>query len=344
MDLLLKSACIATAMSAQVMLGADTPFRADLHNLRPHAGAQRIAKRIFNLMKNSPIREAHRPYDIDGEVQDPYSLRCAAQILGACEELLTRAMNTLTTEANSVTDNPVILPKNIGGKERYIDIVSGGHFHGMPVAIDIYGLLQAAGILSTLINVRCQRYVDENRNKGLGADLKWPGLSDSADWQKKQSVWSGMMIPEYVSASLTNYIWGACMPTHLMSIPTDAGQEDHVSMAANLGLRTLDILPRLGNILALEFAFIAQAAAIRKQMDYIPSRIAHKTGGYDIRRYQWDKKDRYLNAVGEEILEKIYSIFPPVIEDRYMSEQIEDLSNHIISGDFANIAAKSGCL
>ena len=107
-----------------------------------------------------------------------------------------------------------------GGKylDQYVDIVSGGHFHGMPIAIDLYGMVQATSVMSTLINVRCARYVDEARNKGLGSDLKWTDYNDPSGAKIKHAVSSGMMIPEYVTASLTNMMWGLSMPSHLFSL------------------------------------------------------------------------------------------------------------------------------
>jgi histidine ammonia-lyase len=326
-SLLLQSACLATAMSAQVMLGADTPFQADLHALRPHSGAQKVAATIHELMKDSPIRESHRLIEVDGEVQDPYNLRCAGQILGACQELLERAQHTFQIEANSVTDNPVILPDAEG---RYTRVVSGGHFHGMPIATDLYGLLQAAGIMASLTNARCQRYIDSGRNKGMGSYLMWPGVTDDPTLQALQSVSSGMMIPEYTSAGLVNSIWGQGIPSHLMSVSTSAGQEDHVSMAANVGLRLQNIIPQLAHMIAIEFAFIGQAAAIRKQMEWIPTKVAKPDGSG---RHYWQEGERRLNPVGEKILDKVYSVFPPVKEDRYMADQLEALSGLVLSGD-----------
>jgi histidine ammonia-lyase len=209
MDILLKTASITAALSTQVMLGADTSFREDLHELRKHPGGIKVAKWIFELMKESPIRNAHRRYDIDGEIQDPYNIRCAAQILGTCAELIDECRKTLLIEANSVTDNPVILKATINSglsdgtknnyEDKYVEIVSGGHFHGMPIAVRIYNLFQAMGMMASLSNLRCARYVDKDRNKGLGSDLKWIGLSE-----EDLAVSSGMMIPEYSSAALTS--------------------------------------------------------------------------------------------------------------------------------------------
>jgi len=362
-DALLKTAAITTALSTQVMLGADTPFREDLHRLRPHAGAQRVAGWIFALMKNSPLRDAHQPHDIDGELQDPYNIRCAAQILGTCAELLDRARATFRIEANSVTDNPIALPFRPGadGKlERfagqYVDIVSGGHFHGMPVAVDLYGLVQASAIVATLVNLRCARFVDASRNKGLGSDLKWPGDLDRTmpagkthpkheELKRRQSVSSALMIPEYATASLANAIWGLAMPSHLFSIPTDAGQEDHVSMAANVGLRLHDALARLADALAIELAFGYQAAMIRREMRGIPSRAPvdrEKSGG---KRREWiplKAAECELSPVSEEVLDEIGKHFKVVTQDRSLSGELAVLAREVLEGSFVRRAERAG--
>ena len=267
---LVDTAAIATALTGQAMFAADTPYRRDLHALRPHPGAQRIAARIHGLFAKSPIRDFHRRFDVDGEVQDPYNLRCAAQVLGACDDLVARAIRTIEIEANSVTDNPIDVSRH-GRTPTADDIVSGGHFHGMPIAVDAYGLIQAAGVAARLVNMRCVRYVDAARNRGLGPQLKWPGDGSMAPdkvargrTKEVLATENGMLIPEYVSGGLANYIWGLAMPSHLMSVSTDSGQEDHVSMAANVAIRAHDAAIRLSEALAIELAYAAQAAAIRK--------------------------------------------------------------------------------
>lgn len=379
LDRLLKTAAIATALSAQVMLGADTPFREDLQQLRPHPGSLRVARWLFALMANSPMREAHRHFDVDGEIQDPYNLRCAPQILGACADLLERARCTFATEAASVTDNPIILKagaefgraqhdaKATQFVDQYVDIVSGGHFHGMPIAVDVYGLLQACAIMARLSNMRVVRYVDGQKNKGLGDDLKWGGNLDYvAKWdlikrwteesgmalppdfqvhidnirkekdgiEKEQAISSAMMIPEYVSAGLTNWIWGSCMPVHLFSLSTDAGQEDHVSMAANVVTRLHDTLPRLAEVLAIELAFAAQAAALRKQMRCIPS-LLHYWHPLGLAETQ-------LNAVGEAVLAAIESLFPLVTRDRPLAGDISRLGEAVLQGQIVRTAEEAG--
>jgi histidine ammonia-lyase len=379
LERLLKTAAIATALSAQVMLGADTPFRDDLHQLRPHAGSVRMARWLFALMADSPMREAHRHFDVDGEIQDPYNLRCAPQILGACADLLERARSTFATEAASVTDNPIILKAGAEfGKaghaaeagqfmDQHVDIVSGGHFHGMPIAIDVYGLLQACAIMARLSNMRVVRYVDGQKNKGLGDDLKWGGNLDVLEkWElikqwfeqsgkalpndfqahidrmrnekvnieKMQAISSTFMIPEYVSAGLTNWIWGSCMPVHLFSLSTDAGQEDHVSMATNVVTRLHDTLPRVAEVLAIELAFAAQSAALRKEMRCIPSRL-HFWHPLEI-------ADTHLNAVGEAVRATIESLFPPVTRDRPLANDITRLGDAVLQGQIVRSAEAAG--
>ncbi len=341
MQNLLAHAALATALTAQVMKGSDTPFRADLHLLRPHPGARKVASWIWQLMQDSPIRESHRAYSKDEKIQDPYNLRCAAQILGACAELIDDARKTLEIEANAVTDNPVILEltdeklemlwkEKFDGSEsafskqqlqekigQYIDIVSGGHFHGMPVAVRLYGFLEAMGIMSRLSNMRAARYVDEGRNEGLGADLIW-----YEEDEEKRKISSGMMIPEYVSASLTNYIWGAAMPAHLFSLSTDAGQEDHVSMSAGLAVRVLETLPRLREVLAIELASAAQARALREKRK--------------------DKQGEYhLSPACEQVITKIRETFPPVKDDRVLSDQLKGLAKVVKDGGLVRLASET---
>lgn len=336
---LLHNAALATSLAAQVMLGGDAPFRPDLHALRPHPGAVKVAGWVWALMQDSPMREFHRRYDVDGEVQDPYSLRCAAQILGACAELIDEAEATLLVEANAVTDNPVILPQG----NQFTDVVSGGHFHGMPVATRLYGLVQALAIMARLSNMRSARYVDEERNKGMPGDLKWPGLSD-----RQKAISSTMMIPEYASAALTNWIWGAAMPSHLLSISTDAGQEDHVSMSAPLAVRLWQTLPRAAEVLAIELAFAAQAAAVRKAVPGIPTRI-HREQSVNPEVYaaddpylvRWSKADRKLSPAGEAVVARIARAFPPVKHDRVLGPQLQALAELVERGELVQVAART---
>jgi len=353
---LLDTAIVNTALATQVLLGSDAPFGEDLITLRPHPGAVKVSAKLRRLIRGSPLREAHRDFDIDGEVQDPYNLRCAPQILGACAELIDDAAQTFVCEANSVTDNPLLLtdPKAAG---RLTRIVSGGHFHGMPIAVKLYSLLQAVGIVAQLSNVRCVRYVDRARNKGLGGVLLWNGLSSA-----ERSISSGMMIPEYVSASLTNVVLGECMPSHLFSLSTAAGQEDHVSMSAGLAVRVYDSLPRLAEILGIELAYAAQAAALRKALPSFPSKLslseaatrathreqqalraalrkALKGSRLDASietslQVRMPASSRPLSPICESIVRDVNRLFPPVKSDRVLAQQLQTLAKAVLEGRF----------
>lgn len=305
---LLRTAVLNSALAVQVLLGRDAAFAADLHALRPHPGARAIADLIWGLVQDAPVRTLRK--QVEG-MQDPYSLRCSAQILGSCYDLIEEAAATFTIEMNSVTDNPLILPASDAGG-AHTRIISGGHFHGMPVAVKIYNLVQALAIMARLSNMRCARFVDERRNSGLGNDLTWPTLSP-----EEHSTSSGMMVAEYASAALTNYIWGASFPSHLLSISTDAGQEDHVSMSAGLAVRVAETIPRVCEAMAVELAFCAQAAAIRKVSA---------------------RDQAAFNPRCEKVLARVSEVFPAVIKDRSLSGELKTLSEVVRSGELLALA------
>jgi len=350
---LLKAATFISAFTTQVMLGSDDPFDDEFQLLRPHPGACKIARWLNEYSVGSPIRESHRAYHVDGEVQDPYNIRCTPQILGASAELLDDAKSTFEIEANSATDNPLILKHT--ETNTWTRIVSGGHFHGMPLAIRLYGLIQAGSIICSLSNTRCSRYVDENRNKGLGNDLIWPMLT--AD-ERSQS--SGMMIPEYVSAALTNLVLGQTTPNHLYPISTDAGQEDHVSMATNLALKLFDMTPRITELLAIELLFAYQGALIRKKLAHLPSK--HTVGSdhsEEIQKFISLMKEKALTTLGpefevslkikttksippsetefsppcERVIRELGTFVAPITSDRSLREDIQKVAAFITSSE-----------
>jgi histidine ammonia-lyase len=353
---LLRSAAINTALVSQVMLAPDTYFRPDFHALRPHPGAVRVADWIWRLMADSPIRESHRPFEVDGQVQDPYNIRCAAQVLGTCWELIDKAERTFLIEADSATDNPVLLPAGNQAdpsyREKYVDIISGGHFHGMPVAVQIFNLLQALGIMTNLAHQRSTRFVDESKNKGLGRDLKWPQLSPD-----EIAVSSGMMMLEYTSAALVNDIWGTLTPSHLFNIGTNSGQEDHVSMGTSLAVRLLKTIPKAAQVLAIELAYICQAIAIRRILPVIPT---YATLPADISReleqvrkklqksvkgvifevsvqgeHPVGEEERRLSPVSETLYRTIeeQGLFPVVTQDRFLADDLMKLARFIETGE-----------
>jgi histidine ammonia-lyase len=307
---LIEAATLNAALGVQVMRGMGRPFRADLHALRPHLGSQQIARWVFDLLEGYEFRDVSTDvkFAYDGHIQDPYNLRCAAQALGPCLELVDRAAHTMTSEARSVTDNPIDL--NTDPDHYDLDLItSGGHFHGMPLAIDAYGLLQAAGVMARLSNLRCARMVDAARNRGLGPQMR--GANPNA-------TESGLMMAEYTTAGLCNQIWSLAMPAHLMSVSTDAGQEDHVSMAANVAMRAYEAAQHLARILAIELAFVSQAEKVRADN---PA-----------------DKPATLGAAAALALEKVRKHFPLVDADRELTWDIETLAERVLSGEIAAAA------
>jgi histidine ammonia-lyase len=307
---LVEAAVLNAALGVQVMRGMGRPFRADLHALRAHDGSVTVAQWVFDLLEDYQFQNVSTDvkYDYDGRIQDPYNLRCAAQVLGPCLELIARAEETMTIEARSVTDNPIDLNTNA---ERYDldEITSGGHFHGMPLAVDIFGLLQAAGIMAQISNLRCARIVDASRNKGLGPQVR--GNTPNA-------TQSGLMITEYTTAGLCNQIWGLAMPSHLMSMSTDSGQEDHVSMAASVAMRAYEAADLLAGVLAIEMAFDAQAEAVRgREAGKHANALAAVT----------------LGKRTQAALERIGKTFPLVDGDRELSWDLKQLSEAVLSGE-----------
>ncbi len=310
---LIEAAALTTALHVQALRGAGRPFRADLHRLRAHAGSQTLARWVFELLEGYGLQDVSTDvkYAFDGRIQDPYNLRCAAQVLGPCFDLIARAEATMVAEARSVTDNPIDL--NTAAESYNLDeITSGGHFHGMPVAVDAYGLLQAAGIMARLSNLRCARIVDNNRNKGLGPQMRGPNPSPAQ---------SGLMIAEYTTAGLCNHIWALASPSHLMSLSTDSGQEDHVSMAANVAMRAHEAGEHLSRILAIEMAFASQAEHVRANNP--------------------EDKPIALGARTQLALEKVRETFPLVGEDRELTWDIEKLAEKVLSGEIAQATGYS---
>jgi histidine ammonia-lyase len=345
MRTLIETAALTTALGVQAMVGMGRPFRADLHALRPHPGAREMAGWIWDLLDGYSFQNASADDRVafDGEIQDPYNLRCAPQVLGACLDLIKRAEATLACEANSVTDNPIDLNVSAGGY-RLDEITSGGHFHGMPVAVDVYGLLQAAGIMARLSNMRCVRYVDARRNKGLGPQVRGeaPDVTES-----------GLLIPEYATAGLCNEIWGLAMPSHLMSMSTDSGQEDHVSMAAGVAMRAYQATERLAEVLAIELAYASQALITRSLNDGLVTRVLDTSLGGETpapSQAAWGGRQRTIafektwrmSMSAEELapsrltapaIAVIRQAFPPVERDRELSRDMMRLSAKVLSGE-----------
>lgn len=334
MERLVDAAAVSTALHVQAMRGVGRPFHKDLHDLRRHPGSMTFARWVFELLDGYEFRDVDADVKLayDGANQDPYNLRCSAQVLGPCVELIQRAKRTLEIEASSVTDNPIDLNAAADASYDVNRITSGGHFHGMPLAVDIYGLLQAAGIMARISNMRCVRIVDPSRNKGLGPQVRG---------REPDATESGLMISEYTTAGLCNQIWGMAMPSHLMSLSTDSGQEDHVSMGANVAMRAYEAADRLAYILAIEMAFAAQAEEVRAFNIANPV----STGA--------NEKPAALGKLTQAALDRIKIAFPPWVSekrkddprpqkgDRELTWDIETLAQQVLSGQIAQATGYS---
>ena len=235
---LVRVSDIACSMSLEALQGSLTSFHPAIHAARPHAGQVASAANVRRLLDGSAILESHRWCD---KVQDAYSLRCAAQVHGASRDLLDYVERTVAIEINAATDNPLVLLE-----ER--EIVSNGNFHGQPVAFALDCLAIAAAELGSISERRVERMVNPSLSDGLPAFLTREG-----------GINSGMMILQYVSAALVSENKVLAHPASVDSIPTSAGQEDHVSMGNAAGLKALQVLANVERSLAIELLAGAQA-------------------------------------------------------------------------------------
>ena len=238
----LKQADIIGAMMLEGLQGSLSPFHEKLHELRPFKGNQHVAGRIRTLLKGSEILEEH----IDCErVQDPYSLRCMPQVHGASRNTWLHLKELIETELNAVTDNPVIIDED--------NAISGGNFHGQPLAMALDYASLAAAEMGNISDRRI--YLALEGGHGVPQLL----MEDTG-------INSGYMILQYTSAALASENKSLCHPASADSIPTSLGQEDHVSMGSISGRRLLQILDNLEKILAIELLTAAQAFEYRKPL------------------------------------------------------------------------------
>jgi histidine ammonia-lyase len=234
---LAKTADLACALSLEALQGSRTSFFPEVHALRPLKGQVASAANILHALEGSAINEAHRWCD---KVQDAYSLRCAPQVHGASRDLLDYVDYTVSVELNAATDNPLVL----------VDeelLVSNGNFHGQPLAFALDAMAMAVSELANISERRVERLVNPTLSDGLPAFLTTDG-----------GLNSGFMIPQYVAAALVSENKALCHPASVDSIPTSAGQEDHVSMGNASGLKAWQVLSNAERALAIELLAAAQ--------------------------------------------------------------------------------------
>ena len=238
----LEAADIIGAMSLEALTGTKAPFDERLHALRPYNGNKLVAQRLRLLLKDSAIMQSH----VDcGRVQDPYSLRCMPQVHGASRNAWLHLKELTEIELNAVTDNPIILGAD--------DTISGGNFHGQPLALPLDYACFAAAEIGNISDRRCY----------LLLEGKW-GLPMLL--MKDVGLNSGFMIPQYTTAALVTENKTLCFPSSADSIPTSLGQEDHVSMGSISGRKLNKVLDNLEYILAIELLSACQAIEFRRPL------------------------------------------------------------------------------
>ncbi len=244
-QVLWRTAVGVAAMSLEALRGTPAPLDARIHAARPHAGQVRTAQLMRALVAESQIRESHR--DNDPRVQDAYSLRCTPQVLGAVADAIAFAEQTVGVELNASTDNPLVFDNG--------DVVSGGNFHGQPVAQALDVLAMTLTTLQAIAERRVERLVNPDLSQGLPAFLTAdPGLS------------SGYMMVQITAASLVAESRTLAAPASIGSIPTDANQEDFVPMGMAAAFKARRILANAQRVVAAEVLCAAQGLELLRPL------------------------------------------------------------------------------
>jgi histidine ammonia-lyase len=291
--LLADNAQIVAAMSLEALKGTASAFDLKISQVRPHQGQLRISKNMLSLLQGSEIMVSHHDCP---KVQDAYSLRCIPQVMGASLEAIWYAVNVLEIEMNSATDNPLYFPDD--GQ-----VISGGNFHGQPVALAMDFLGLAVHELGSFSERRTARLVDDKLS-GLPPFLTRHG-----------GVGSGLMVPQYVAASLVSENKVLVHPASADSIPTSANQEDHNSMGTIGAWKARSIVENVKRVVAIEMISAAQG------LDFIPLSSSPAV---------------------EKVRSTLRSVVPSLEDDRSLSAEIEMVSQMISDGVFVE-AAESVC-
>jgi len=294
---LLKNAQIAGAMSLEALLGTDQAFREEIQEVRPHKGQIECARNLRRLTENSEIIASHKDCD---KVQDAYTLRCMPQVFGAIKDAIEYAENVLNIEINSATDNPLVFSKTG-------ECISGGNFHGQPLALALDLLGIALTQLGAFSERRISRLLDEKLS-GLPAFLT-----------KESGLNSGLMLVQYAAASLVNENRILSYPASADSIPVSANQEDFVSMGANSALKARQILDNVQHIIAIEFLVTSQGLKFLRPLKPSPANLEAYN---EIRKVSKElRKDRSLYADIKKIKK--------LIEDGKIVKEVEKVNGKL---------------
>ena len=286
---------LAGAMSLEALMGTPAAFDERIHLARPHAGQVSVAEHLTRLLADSEIRNSHREHDT--RVQDAYCLRCMPQVHGAVRGVLDHVRSVLEVETGSATDNPLIFPANSLGSELPEAVISGGNFHGAPLAFAFDYAAIAVTDLCSITERRIDRMLNLDINEGLPAFLSPdPGLS------------SGFMMAQIVSAALINECQVLSHPSSTGTIPTDGGKEDHVSMGMTGAIKLRQIVEHAERIVAIELMCAAQALEFRRPL----------------------KASREV----EKAYAAVRAVVPKLEEDRVLSYEIETMAAALRNGAF----------
>ncbi len=247
---LARTADLVGALSTDALCGADTAFDHRIHALRPHPGQRASAANIWSLLQDSGIRDSHRQNDI--RVQDPYCLRCMPQVHGAARDVIADVERKVEIEINAVTDNPLVFPEEG-------EILSGGNFHGEPMAIAADCLAIALAELGAISERRIDKLTDATFS-GLPPFLV-----------EESGLNSGFMIAQVTAAALASENKIFCHPASVDSIPTSAGKEDHVSMGMTAALKLQPIIDNTRTILAIELVAACQGIDLLRPLRSSPA-------------------------------------------------------------------------
>jgi len=266
---LLEAGAVTGALSVDAAKGSDAPFDARIHTARGQPGQIALAQAMRELLAGSAIRQSH--LDNDERMQDPYSLRCQPQVMGACRDQIAHAARTLLTEANAVTDNPLVFT-DTG------EVLSGGNFHAEPVAFAADGLALAIAEIGALAERRIALLIDSTLSALPPFLVNNPGLN------------SGFMIAHVTAAALASENKSHAHPASVDSLPTSANQEDHVSMATFAGRRLAEMADNTATILGIEWLAAAQGVDFHRPLaSSAPLEAAHALLRAQVARYDADR-------------------------------------------------------
>lgn len=297
-EIAVDTADVAAALSLDALRGSPAAFDERIGMVRPYVGQATTARNLERLNRGSQIRESHRSAESDKRVQDAYSLRCTPQVHGAVRDALASIRKTVEVELNSATDNPLVFPAP-GGETSGGEIISGGNFHGQPLAMAADQLAVALATLAGISERRIEQMTNPQTSLLPAFLVQEPGLN------------SGFMMLQVTAAALASEMRVEASPHSVDSIPTSANQEDYVSMGMGAARRLRPMAESLQRILAIELMAACQGIDLLAPL---------KTGAAAARAY-----------------ERVRTISKPVVQDRSLGGEIEALAEAIAGGEIGAV-------